>query len=77
MKYEIHILEERCKGCGICVDICQAEVLELSQEANDQGIHVPHSQNPDKCLNCGMCEMFCPDFAIYVRVLDAEEKVRE
>ncbi|MBS3819527.1 4Fe-4S dicluster domain-containing protein [bacterium] len=77
MKYEIHILEERCKGCGICVEICQADVLELSPEANEKGIQVPYPKKPENCLNCGMGEMFCPDFAIYVWVNDDEEEVRE
>jgi len=59
------MIQDRCKGCGICVAVCQTEVLELSEDENSRGIHIPVVVHPDKCLNCGLCEMFCPDFAIW------------
>lgn len=71
-KVEICVIKERCKGCGICVEICQAKVLELSEECNSQGYRTPLVINSDECLSCGMCEMFCSDFAIWV-ITDAEE----
>ncbi len=74
MKSEIHIIKERCKGCGICIEICQAGVLEVSEELNANGYHFPYVKEPEECINCGMCEMFCPDFAIWV-ALKEEEKV--
>ena len=66
MKYEIHTLEERCKGCLICIDICQAEVLRLSDDVNKNGYHFPLIANIEACIGCAMCEMFCPDLAIWV-----------
>ncbi len=69
MKAEVHIIKERCKGCGICIEICQASVLEISEELNTNGYHPPVAKNPEACINCGMCEMFCPDFAIWVTVV--------
>lgn len=66
MKVAIHIIEERCKGCRICIEICQMGVLELSEEKNEAGYHPPRIRNKDDCVDCGMCEMFCPDFAIWV-----------
>jgi 2-oxoglutarate ferredoxin oxidoreductase subunit delta len=63
---EVFVLKERCKGCGICVAVCQTEVLELSKEKNRQCYRHPVVINADQCLNCGLCEMFCPDFAIWV-----------
>ncbi len=68
MKVEIYIIKERCKGCGICVEVCQTKVLELSEELNSQGFRTPNVINPEECLNCGMCEMFCSDFAIWVSI---------
>lgn len=65
MNVEVVVIKERCKGCGICVAVCQTEVLELSQEKNSRGIHYPEVVKKDQCLNCGLCEMFCPDFAIW------------
>ncbi len=52
-----------CKGCNLCVKSCPTGILYLSargkiattQEAVDQ-----------KCIFCRICEMRCPDFAIWV-----------
>jgi 2-oxoglutarate ferredoxin oxidoreductase subunit delta len=73
MKIKIHIEKERCKGCGICVEVCQTSVLEISEEKNSQGYLVPVVRNPDDCISCGLCEMLCPDFAIWV--VNCHEKV--
>ena len=74
MKAKIHIIKERCKGCNICIEICQMGVLDVSEEKNTNGYRSPRVKNPDECINCGMCEMFCPDFAIWVTVSE-EEKI--
>jgi 2-oxoglutarate ferredoxin oxidoreductase subunit delta len=46
----IHIIEERCKGCGFCV----------------KGYHPPEITDSSQCADCGLCALLCPDFAIYV-----------
>ena len=72
LKAEIHVVEERCKGCGICIEICQADVLEQSASTNNQGHPYPVVKNAAACLGCGVCEMLCPDFAIWVSVIEPE-----
>ncbi|MDH4210624.1 MAG: 4Fe-4S binding protein [candidate division WOR-3 bacterium] len=72
-KAEVFVISERCKGCGICIEVCQAQVLEKSTAANNDGYYLPQIKDPDACLGCGMCEMLCPDFAIWVRVVETEE----
>ncbi|RKY84358.1 4Fe-4S ferredoxin, partial [candidate division KSB1 bacterium] len=47
-------------------------VLEMSEEFNVKGYHPPFTKNPDNCVNCGLCEMICPEFAIFS--LPVEEK---
>ena len=62
---EVHIIIDRCKGCGFCVEYCPKDVLEISTEFNKMGYHPPYVKNADNCVNCGLCEMLCPDFAIF------------
>jgi 2-oxoglutarate ferredoxin oxidoreductase subunit delta len=39
----------------------------MSPEPNRQGYAVPLVKQPVECIDCGMCEMICPEFAIWVR----------
>jgi len=48
-----------CKGCGICVAFCPKHVLEFDDEEQR-----PLVARPEDCIQCGMCELRCPDFAI-------------
>ncbi|MCK4428259.1 MAG: 4Fe-4S binding protein [candidate division Zixibacteria bacterium] len=70
---EIHIIKERCKGCGFCVEYCPKDVLELSTEFNTKGYHPPYVVKEDACVHCGLCEMICPEFAIFVTEKPKEE----
>ena len=62
---EVHIIMDRCKGCGFCVTYCPKKVLELSMEFNTKGYHFPEVKNQPNCINCGLCELLCPEFAVW------------
>ena len=62
----VHIIEERCKGCGFCVEFCPKRVLLMSRRTNSKGYHPPELIEDAHCINCGLCALLCPDFAIYV-----------
>ena len=64
-KGEVHLLKDRCKGCGFCIEFCPKDVLEESDEINKRGIHPPKVVDENKCALCGFCSAICPDFAIY------------
>jgi 2-oxoglutarate ferredoxin oxidoreductase subunit delta len=70
---EIHIIVDRCKGCSFCVTYCPKDVLELSEEFNKKGYHPPCVKKPDDCVACHLCEMLCPEFAIYVTLKEDEQ----
>jgi len=62
----VHIIEERCKGCGFCVEFCPQRVLIMSSRTNSKGYHPPELKDDSLCIDCGLCALLCPDFAIYV-----------
>ncbi len=52
--------EEKCTGCGLCLDVCPHGVL-----ARENGkVRV---DTRDACMECGACARNCPASAIQVR----------
>ena len=64
-KAEIHIVKDRCKGCGFCIEFCPIQVLEESEEFNIKGVHPPKVIDASRCVLCSFCTAVCPDFAIF------------
>jgi 2-oxoglutarate ferredoxin oxidoreductase subunit delta len=62
----VHIIDDRCKGCGFCIEFCPQGTLELSHRTNSKGYHPPSVIPENTCVNCGLCTLLCPDFAIYI-----------
>ncbi len=57
---KIDIYKAWCKACGICVAFCPTGALAKDEAGN------PYVKDIEKCINCGWCEIRCPDFAITV-----------
>ena len=64
---QLFIIPERCKGCGICIEFCPLQVLQLSQHANGKGYALPGIKTGKEgaCVHCQFCSLVCPEFAIY------------
>ena len=58
---KVRIDSGSCKQCGMCVEICPAEVL-----VEDEGKVCVSNDNSLGCIACGHCMMVCPEGAITV-----------
>jgi 2-oxoglutarate ferredoxin oxidoreductase subunit delta len=77
---KVFIDEDRCKGCGLCIEFCPSNVLEFAERFNKKGYHPPRAANPEACTGCDLCGLYCPDFAIHgVRIVQKPktEKAKE
>lgn len=59
-KVLIRVQEEWCKGCEICVQVCQKKCLAMD------GLGKVTVVNLEACNKCLLCDLLCPDFAIMI-----------
>jgi len=45
--------QEKCSGCGNCVEICPSEVYQM-EEGKSNPVH------PEECIECWACVTQCP-----------------
>lgn len=69
---EISVDTRLCKGCEVCIDMCPTRVLERSKELSRRGLRYPVAARIEQCIACRLCEVLCPDFAIWVKVSKAQ-----
>ena len=62
----VNINEEKCSGCGVCVEICLFGALRK----NEMGVA---KVNNLLCMACGLCGASCPEKAITVENFADEE----
>jgi 2-oxoglutarate ferredoxin oxidoreductase subunit delta len=70
----LDIAGERCKGCGLCVDVCPKHVLANDESVvNPLGYHPVRLTDAAACTSCALCARICPDvvFAVYARPRNA------
>jgi 2-oxoglutarate ferredoxin oxidoreductase subunit delta len=48
------------------VEYCPRDVLKLSDSFNKKGYHPPAAVKAESCVHCQLCELLCPEFAIFV-----------
>ena len=48
--------ENRCTGCGTCVEECPVETISINNETAEIDM--------DNCIHCGTCHSVCPEEAV-------------
>ncbi|MFH2035847.1 MAG: 4Fe-4S dicluster domain-containing protein [Candidatus Zixiibacteriota bacterium] len=54
----LNIFLHWCKACNLCIAFCPQKVFEPDREGK------PMLAHPEKCTQCAICWLHCPDFAI-------------
>ena len=63
----LHLQEELCKGCGLCVNACPKKILAVSKSKLNHKGHAPvECTDPAACVGCASCALMCPDCVITV-----------
>ena len=55
--------QDRCIGCGVCMDICPMQVFRPDKES-----HRPQVVYGEECWHCNSCVLDCPRQAISLRI---------
>jgi 2-oxoglutarate ferredoxin oxidoreductase subunit delta len=66
---EVHVFDNWCKGCGLCIEFCPQGVLVLGLDNRPKPIY------PENCTACRWCELHCPDFAIFITEYDQGDEL--
>jgi len=63
---KIKISVKFCKGCGLCVEVCPKDCLDMSTTFSETGVTPAVVKDDSKCTACGNCAIICPDAAIEI-----------
>jgi len=73
--YNIIVLGNRCKECGLCINICPTKVLEVGDKPNLKGYLATKPAHPEKCIGCRLCEYICPDYVLVIKESDSGKSI--
>ncbi len=65
--FDVIVIRDRCKECGLCIELCPTKVLDRENTYNAYGYRPTFLKDRDHCIGCKICENICPEFAIFVR----------
>lgn len=70
----VKVKKERCKGCGLCIEVCPAKVFRVSPNFNRMNYHYiePEGEGKNSCTGCQRCVIICPDVAIEILKINKE-----
>jgi len=56
----------RCKGCGLCIEVCPRKMLVRAGQISGRGVYPVEAADPASCTGCLQCVLVCPDVAITI-----------
>lgn len=56
----IKVDEDKCSGCGLCIDYCPRDVLRKDNRG------YPIIKYRDDCWYCNLCSFVCPKKAVII-----------
>ncbi|MGB9867297.1 MAG: 4Fe-4S dicluster domain-containing protein [Bacillota bacterium] len=59
-RYRVQFNTKWCKACGICVVFCPKKVFDKAEDGK------PVVARAEDCIGCKLCELRCPDYALFV-----------
>jgi len=65
-RFEVRLLLGYCKGCGLCVEVCDQGKLYISPRPDKQGVLKAAVAEEVDCTGCLKCATICPDAAIEI-----------
>lgn len=71
--FSVVLIQELCKGCYICVEMCPREVFSVEEAPGPGGFKPVRAERPENCNGCRLCVIYCPDFATEVSELAPQE----
>ncbi len=70
---EVKILDKYCKGCGLCVSVCEIGKLEMNNHPNKRGVETPRCALDIQCTACLKCTAVCPGAAIEIYRIESQD----
>lgn len=70
-RYSLTLDKNKCTGCGICMEICPREAIQVTKTPKTEGEEAKPPTvaiNEEKCTYCGMCEALCPFGALSLKI---------
>lgn len=65
---KIFLDKKRCRGCGICIEVCPRNCFEMNLKQ-----HIVKIYNAYKCVKCGACIVQCPFNALYFKSQEGQK----
>ena len=69
--YSLRIDKKKCTGCGVCMEICPREAIQVTRTIKADGNKAKPPTvkiSKEKCHYCGICESICPFGALHIKI---------